>query len=102
MKKYDFWRKNQLQQYYLMITVFNNIKGLKGLCQCFLCYFYKEGIKNEPATKAQLLNAGSFIRPYGELAEKLKFFTFVKRVVYWQPQQNSRRPRRQVLKVPPV
>ena len=68
----------------------------------FFMSLFEDGIKNEPATKAQLLNAGSFIRPYGELAEKLKFFTCKKRVVYWQRQQNSRKPRQQVLKDLPV
>ena len=38
----------------------------------FFMSLFEDGIKNEPATKAQLLTAGSFIRPYGELAEKLE------------------------------
>ena len=37
-----------------------------------------------------------------EQAEKLKIFILVQRVVYWQPQQNNRRPRRQVLEGLPV
>ena len=39
-------------------------------------------LKDEPATRAQLLALGSFIRPYGEQAEKLNFPTWVQGVVY--------------------
>ena len=40
------------------------------------------GLKDEPATRAQLLALGSFIRPYGEQAEKFNFLTWAQGVVY--------------------
>ena len=60
------------------------------------------GLKDEPSTSAQLLGLGSFIRPYGEQAEKLNFLIWVQGVVYWRSQQNNRRPQRQALEGPPA